>query len=97
MSVAFYRYMLEGLCNLYKPERLKAVPKDAKIAMFSGSDDPVGGKGKLVLKLEKMYKGLGISNVYRKLYPKARHEVLNEINRDEVFNDILNKVNEFIE
>ena len=96
MSVAFYRYMLEGLCNLYTKERLNLIPKEAKVAMFSGSDDPVGAQGKSVLKLEKLYKSLGLKNVYRKIYPKARHEVLNETNNQEVYNDILKKMNEFI-
>ena len=31
----------------------------------------------------------GLADVAYKFYPEARHELLNEINRDEVYQDIL--------
>ena len=66
------------------------VPKDLPLLIISGSMDPVGGQGKGVTKLKNMYDKVGIKDVTMKLYPDARHEILNEINRDEVMNDIGN-------
>lgn len=84
----FYREMLRGLSKLYSKKRLAGIPKDTKIYIFSGSIDPVGGSGKLTDKLYNRYKALGISPEY-KLYQDGRHEMLNEINKEEVFSDCL--------
>ena len=95
MSIAFFKYMLDGLVNLYKKPQLDGIPKEYKVAMFSGANDPVGGKAKKVFKLEKLYKSLGMKNVFIKIYPECRHEILNETNNEEVYNDILTKIDEF--
>ena len=59
------------------------------IYIFAGDKDPVGKFGKGILKLHKNYKKVGIENVKYKLYKDGRHEMLNEINKDEVMNDVL--------
>ena len=51
---------------------------------------------KLVMKLYQKYKKLGIENVSIKLYPDARHEILNETNKAEVWADFLAKIEEFV-
>ena len=48
----------------------------------------MGEQGKGVKKLVKLYQKIGVEDVTMKLYPGARHEVLNEVNREEVFKDI---------
>lgn len=88
MSVAFYRYFLAGLKAAYKSENLAKIDRKKPIAIFSGSEDPVGGRGKLVTKLYEMYKAQGVEKVEMKLYTDARHEILNEINREEVYADV---------
>ena len=65
------------------------IPADAKILLTSGAMDPVGDYGKGI---DTIYKGLlstGHTQVTLKLYPDCRHEILNELNRDEVMADIL--------
>ena len=52
----------------------------------------MGGNGKLVQKLYDQYKNLGVKNLTIKLYPDARHEILNEINRAEVYADFLSRL-----
>lgn len=89
MSIAFFKYFLNGLKASYLPENQKGINLDKPIAIFSGAEDPVGGKGKLVTALYDMYKGLGVKNVSIKLYPEARHEILNEINNADVYKDFL--------
>lgn len=60
------------------------------VALFSGEMDPVGDYGKGVRKVYEMLKRAGLNDVELHLYPEARHEVLNELNRGEVYQEILN-------
>ena len=54
-----------------------------------GSDDQVGKNGKGVTKLYNYYKDVGVKDLSLKLYEGGRHEMLNEVNRDEVYDDVL--------
>lgn len=85
---------LKGMSRLYKKNNLRKINKDQKIFLICGEEDPVANYGKYVLTLEKMYKQLGLTNVSNKIYAKARHELLNEFIKEEVFNDIANFYNE---
>lgn len=96
MSIAFFKFFLCGLKESYKQENLAKIDVNKPIAIFSGDKDPVGGNGKLVNKLYEQYKNLDVKNVTCKLYPDARHEILNEINNKEVYNDFLARINEMI-
>lgn len=95
-SANFYVSMFKGIKGIYKKSNLLKVPKTKPFLILSGSCDPVGGNGKLVLKLEKLYQKLGVKTVEMKLYDGARHEILNETNKQEVFDDVLNFVEKHI-
>jgi alpha-beta hydrolase superfamily lysophospholipase len=96
MSIAFFKYFLNGLKSVYKSENLASVDKEKPVALFSGALDPVGGKGKLVTKAYDMLKEAGVKDVSIKLYENARHEIINEINNQEVYADILARINEML-
>ena len=81
--VAFYESMFSNL-----PKNYKNIQFDSEVLLISGDKDPVCDFSKGVKKLEKVYKKRGVK-VSLKLYREARHELLNEINREEVFEDIL--------
>lgn len=66
-----------------------SVPKDLPILLTSGKEDPVGGYGKGVREVESRLKETGHTRVTLKLYAESRHEILNEVNRDDVMADIL--------
>ena len=87
----FYLSFFQGLKKIAASKNEKA-DKNLKMLIVSGSQDPVGGNGKLVTKLYENYKAQGF-NPQLKLYEGARHELLNETNRDEVSADILEFVN----
>ena len=55
--------------------------------------DPVGGFGKGLEELKDMYITHGLKEVSLILYPGGRHEMLNEINRDEVIGDLVSWLN----
>lgn len=57
--------------------------------IFSGSNDPVGAYGTGTKKLYEFYKKLGYRDITLKIYTEGRHEMLNEINRYEVYKDLL--------
>ncbi len=89
MSIAFQKSFFEGLKTVYTAPALESIPKGLPVLIASGDKDPVGGNGSLVSKLYEEYKALGLSDLDIKLYPEARHEILNEINKDEVYADFL--------
>lgn len=77
--------MFNGMLEMWKPENEARVPKDLPILIASGSHDPVGGENSEGVKaLADRYRAQGIKDVELVLYPEARHEILNETNRDEV-------------
>jgi alpha-beta hydrolase superfamily lysophospholipase len=85
----FYYYFFKGAGKLYKLEKLGEIPEALPVFIIGGDEDPVGGYGKNITRLRDKYLQLGLDNVRMKLYPGARHEVLNEINRQEVYTDVL--------
>lgn len=74
-----------------------SVPLSMPILLISGSMDPAGDYGKGVSEVYKTLKKTGHKNVSMKLYEGARHEILNEINRGEVYIDIIDWLDEKVE
>ncbi|OCT14527.1 hypothetical protein A8709_26145 [Paenibacillus pectinilyticus] len=93
----YFRDFFKGLKEIHQAQHVNRVRKDIPIYIFSGEDDPVGGHGKGVRKLIKAYEDLGVQDLSYKLYPGGRHEMLNEINRAEVMQDITAKLDEWVE
>ncbi|WP_300450344.1 alpha/beta fold hydrolase [Fusobacterium sp.] len=87
-SSSFYSDFFYFLNRLYLPTSFEKINRDLPIYIISGDMDPVGRYGKGVIQLNNFYKKLNFTNVQYKLYPNARHELHNEINRDEVFFNI---------
>ncbi|MDY5853852.1 MAG: alpha/beta hydrolase, partial [Bacilli bacterium] len=89
----FYYEFIKGLNRIHEDENVKRIPSNLPIFLIAGSDDPVGSYGKGVIKKYNQYKKLN-KKVNIKLYEGMRHEILNEIGREEVYNDVLNFYNE---
>ena len=58
------------------------------ILFAAGEDDPVGNFGKSVRLVYRKYREAGIQDVKIKLYKGDRHELLNETDRRQVFEDL---------
>jgi alpha-beta hydrolase superfamily lysophospholipase len=86
---SFYYYFFKGLLEIQKPQTQQRIPKTLPVLIVSGDKDPVGRFGKGVRQLYETYQALGLQDVTCKLYEGGRHEMLNEINRDEVTQDLL--------
>ena len=65
------------------------MPRTLPVYLVSGEEDPVGDYGKGVRTVYEMLKRAGLERLEMKLYPGARHEMLNETNRAEVYEDLL--------
>jgi len=88
-TAGFFYDFFKGLKDIENPSNMALVPKDLPIFIFSGEKDPVGACTKGVLKLIDEYKSLGIKDITYRFYKDGRHEMLNEINRDQVISDLI--------
>jgi alpha-beta hydrolase superfamily lysophospholipase len=85
--------LLGGLDKLGRADWSR-LPKELPIYVFGGEHDPVGGRGRGVRKLVSQLRAAGLTRVTEVLYPEGRHEMLNEINRDEVVGALLRWLDE---
>lgn len=81
--------MMVGLEKIGNNSHIMKMKKNLPILFISGEADPVGGWGKGVRTVFDRFKGIGMQDVTIRIYPEMRHEVLNEINKQEVWNDVL--------
>ena len=88
-SCSLFRDMMTGINLITSPKNLDAMKKDTPVYFMSGSMDPVGECGKGVKIAYENFRKAGMQDVSIKLYEGGRHEMLNEINKDEVYSDIL--------
>ena len=80
--------LLKGLASVNSDRVVSRVPKDLPIHLAAGDADPVGRQGKGVQQVAEQLRRLGVRDVTVTLWPGARHEILNETNRDEVETEI---------
>ena len=83
------RDMMKGIWYVEQDKNLKRMRRDLPVLFIAGGEDPVGPYGKGVRKAAKVFKKAGMKNVTCKIYPECRHEILNELNRQEVYADVL--------
>ncbi len=87
-SLGLFRDMFEGLRYITRRDNADRMDKEAPVLFISGADDPVGDMGKGVKKACNMFKSVGVKDVEMKLYPKLRHEILNEKENREIYGDV---------
>lgn len=87
-TVNGYYQMFEGMKVLTKKNAMDKIPGSLPVLFVSGAEDPVGSNGEGVARVFRKYERAGIQDVKMKLYPKGRHEILNESNREQVYEDL---------
>ena len=95
-STSFYDSFFRGLKTLYQPKSLGKIPKNLPIYLFAGDGDPVGNYSKGVHQLYRMYQQLGLSNVALKIYHGGKHEMLNCVERQQVYEDVLEQTDRML-
>jgi alpha-beta hydrolase superfamily lysophospholipase len=83
-----FRALFDLIYRLYDEEAMQRMAKDLPVYVVSGDADPVGDYGEAVRKTYDSLLAAGMQDVTLKLYEGARHELINELNKDEVFADI---------
>ena len=81
--------VVDSVARLNNKKELEKMPKDLPVLFVSGEEDPVGEYGEGVKRACEQFLAAGMKNTSMKLYPGARHELLNEIGRAEVYADML--------
>lgn len=92
-TASFYRDLLKLVLNSSMKSLIKKTDRDLPLFIISGDHDPVGGYGTEINKFISTLNKLQFTNIDYKLYPECRHELLNELNKEEVYDDILNWIN----
>ena len=85
-----------GMANMGKKKNLKNINLDLPIYIHGGACDPVSNMGKGLYDLEKQYKDLGVKKVKLDVYVNDRHEIYNELNKQEVYENTLRFIEENI-
>lgn len=83
-TASAYLDLLKGTYYLSKKQNIASTP-DIPILIFSGDKDPVGENAKGVIRVYDMLQATGKTKVTIRLFKDGRHEMLNEINKDEVY------------
>lgn len=89
-------FTVNGYYNLFysfkdcqDKDTVAMIDKDLPILLTSGAEDPVGSYGKGVEQAYKLYQNAGIKDLQMKIYEGDRHEILNELDRQQVYEDLL--------
>ena len=95
-KIGLYRDMMHGIKFITDKKNIAQMNKEKPVYFMSGDGDPVGDYGKGVERAYKAFCDAGLHDVFMRLYPGGRHEMLNETNKEQVYQDILNWLNEKI-
>ena len=88
-TVNGYQGLFEAVNFSCDAENAKLIPKKLPLFIVSGDQDPVGGLGKGVKDSYYLYQNAGVQDLTYKLYENDRHEILNETDKQVVFEDLL--------
>ncbi len=89
IDTASAKDMFVGARRLADPAEMARMPHDLPMYLAVGSKDPVNGGLTLLWALVDRYRAAGLADVTVRVYDDGRHEILNEINRTEVIDDLL--------
>jgi len=92
-TVQFFADLLTGLSFIFNKKNLMRMHKDMPVFFVAGAEDPVGNFGKGVEESFKLFKKAGLRYVELKIFDNMRHEILNEIEKDIVYDAVLEWLN----
>jgi len=84
-----FRDMMNGISFIIKQSNINRMNKDVPVLFIAGKDDPVGEKGKGVERAYNAFCKAGLRDIFMKIYPLMRHEILNEPYNRYPYNDVL--------
>ena len=93
-SLQLWQDVFGGLIEISRPASARQIPATLPLYLFGGDMDPVGRLGQGLPALAQLFAHTGHDKVTLRLYPEGRHEMLNEQNASDVFNDLLQWLNQ---
>ena len=95
-SAGLLRDMMKGIYYIEQKQNLANMNKALPVFFIAGGDDPVGPYGKGVHRAAEEFKKAGMEDVSVRIYPMCRHEILNEINREAVYEDVRKWIEKYL-
>ena len=95
-SAGLLRDMMKGIHYIEQPGNLANMNSSLPVFFIACGDDPVGPYGKAVQTCAKAFRKAGMDDVSVRIYPLCRHEILNEINRIQVYQDVLKWIEKYL-
>ena len=95
-TVGGYATLLDLTAEVVTPECAEKVPKDLPVFFVAGDGDPVGDMGEGVKAAAQLLRDAGVQTVDCKIYSGMRHEIHNEIGKEQVYDDIATWIEEHI-
>jgi len=92
-SIGFFYDLIANLEEVNRPINAKKFPNSLPLYIYSGENDPVSKQTKQLPKVIDLYKSTGSEDVTVRIYPKGRHEMHNELNKLDVYEDVANWLN----
>ena len=89
ISLELFYEMLGGMQMMQKEANLRCMDRRTPVLFIAGGKDPVGQMGKGVTAACESFRRIGVLDTELKLYPTLRHEILNEKEKQQVYEDIL--------
>ena len=92
-SAQFFVDLTGALLKINDTTQIQKMKKETPYLFLSGSMDPVGNYGKGVNEVLEKCKRLHFSNLTCKIFKEGRHEMLNETNKEEVYEYLYSWIN----
>lgn len=89
MTIEGFYTMMCIIKYIQSPKHIRQLPKNVPLLIVSGAKDPVGDFGHGPLEVYIAYRKHGVKDIQMKLYPGARHEILNELDHEVTDHDLL--------
>ncbi len=90
------KLMFLGARRVADPAAVAAMPSDLPLYVAVGETDPVNGGLALLTPLTDRYAAAGLTDVTVRVYPGARHEILNETNKDDVLGELISWIDRIV-
>ena len=84
-TVNGFKTLFTLIDRLNRSENLQNMPKELPVYFIAGDKDPVGNYGEGVKKAYESFKNAGMERITLKLYPEDRHEILNELDKYQIY------------
>lgn len=96
-TARFFYDLMDGLGTIHRKKANETIRKDLPILFMSGEADPVGDYSKGIWKVANLYHQMGIKHIKVMLYIEGRHELLNELNKTEVYEQTFEWMNALLQ